>query len=137
MKKVKAKVLKYMISERRRAKIKIIINEVPLSKNKYVNMNWAKRRKYKELISWKMMIISSEARSPNFKKAIIIFDIYFKTKRRRDVANYLGGGLISWLDALVSLCIIADDSHDVIGQPIVNFYIDKANPRTEIIIERR
>ena len=100
-------------------------------------MHWAKRRKYKELISWKMMIISSEARSPNFKKAIIIFDIYFKTKRRRDVANYLGGGLISWLDALVSLCIIADDSHDVIGQPIVNFYIDKANPRTEIIIERR
>ena len=67
----------------------------------------------------------------------IVFDIYFKVKRRRDIQNYLGGGLIGWLDALVDAEIIADDSADCIGQPIVNFHIDKANPRTEITIEGR
>jgi hypothetical protein len=51
------------------------------------------------------------------------------------VANYLGGGLISWLDVLVDKGLIADDSWDCIGQPIVNFNIDKVNPRTEIIIK--
>jgi len=137
MKKVKAKVLKYMISERRRAKIKIIINEVPLSKNIYVNMHWAKRKEYKELTGWKIMIATSEIESSCFKKATVTFDIYFKDKRRRDVSNYLGGGLIAWLDVLVNQNIIADDSYDVIGQPIVNFYIDKANPRTEILITER
>jgi len=53
------------------------------------------------------------------------------------VSNYLGGGLIAWLDALVDLKIIADDCNDCIGQPVVNFHIDKARPRTEIIIEGR
>ena len=72
-----------------------------------------------------------------YQKAKVTFDIYFKVNRRRDLQNYLGGGLIAWLDALVSLCIIKDDSYDCIGQPIVNFYIDKANPRTEITIEGR
>jgi hypothetical protein len=51
------------------------------------------------------------------------------------VANYLGGGLISWLDVLVDKGLIVDDSWDCIGQPIVNFSIDKDNPRTEIIIK--
>jgi len=130
-----------MLSERRRAKIKIIINEVPLSKNKYVNMHWAKRAKYKEMIDW--LICSKTLNTYYFKsyfllrKSKITFDIYFKTNRRRDVQNYVGGGLIAWLDALVKAEIIADDSNDCIGQPIVNFHIDKANPRTEIIIEGR
>jgi len=137
MKKVKAKVLKYMINERRRAKIKIIINEVPLSKNKYVNMHWAKRRSYKNDISWLVMRGIVKRIKSKYKKAKIVFDIYFKTNRKRDVQNYLGGGLIVWLDALVDHNIIADDSYIVIGQPIVNFHIDRANPRTEIIIEGR
>ena len=72
-----------------------------------------------------------------YKKAKIVFNIYFKTNRKRDVQNYLGGGLIAWLDALVDHNIIADDSNDVIGQPIVNFHVDKNNPRTEITIEGR
>ena len=114
--------------------MKIIINEVPLSKNLYVNMHWAKRSKYKEVISW---LISIQKPRSWYMRVVITFDIYFKTKRKRDVQNYLGGGLIAWLDALVDLNIIVDDSYNVIGQPLVNFYIDKTNPRTEIIIERR
>ena len=82
-----------------------------------------------------MIFYLCDIKKYDFKKAKVTFDIYFETNRRRDVANYLGGGLISWLDALVSLCIIADDSYNVIGQPSVKFNIDKDNPRTEIEIK--
>ena len=116
--------------------MKLIINEVPISKNVYVNQHWSKRKQYKEYIEW-LIFEKCDKKLHAFKKATITFNIYFKSNRRRDVANFLGGGLISWLDALVSLCIIKDDNYDVIGQPIVNFYVDKVNPRTEItIIER-
>ncbi|MDD5219821.1 MAG: hypothetical protein PHV11_04545, partial [Candidatus Bipolaricaulis sp.] len=70
-----------------------------------------------------------------YSKAKITIDIYFKTNRRRDVANYLGGGLIAWLDTFVDVGIIADDNYECIGQPGVNFYVDKDNPRTEITIK--
>ena len=106
---------------------------MPLNKNEYLDFGYKnhnaikrKRKEYKEWIEWLI-----------FEKATITFDIFFKVKRNRDKANYLGGGLISWLDALVSLSIIADDNSDCIGQPIVNFFVDKANPRTEITIEGR
>ena len=114
--------------------MKLTINEVPISKNEYINMHWAKRKKYKEWIEWLIFEKANLQELHTYQKAKVTFDIYFKTKRRRDVQNYVGGGLISWLDALVSLCIIADDCYDCIGQPMVNFYIDKANPRTEITI---
>jgi len=107
---------------------------VPLSKNEYVNMHWAKRKAYKDGIFWLIEGELANRKRPKYNKANIAFNIYFKTNRRRDVANYLGGGLIAWLDALVSLSIIADDNSDCIGQPIVNFYVDKARPRTEILI---
>ena len=81
------------------------------------------------------MLASSKVKSSIFKKATVIFDIYFKINRRRDIQNYLGGGLVAWLDAMVNLEIIKDDSADCIGQPKVNFHIDKNNPRTEITIE--
>ena len=97
----------------------------------------AKRKKYKEWIEWLIFEKCRLCELHHYKKATVTFDIYFKVNRRRDLQNYLGGGLISWLDALVSLCVLADDSYDVIGQPIVNFYIDKANPRTEITLEGR
>jgi len=110
---------------------------VPLPKNKYVNLHWTKRRKYKESIEWPIFEKVLAWGLHYYEKYTVTFDIYFKTNRRRDVANYLGGGLISWFDVLVDLKLIADDSNEVIGQPIVNFHIDKANPRTEIIIEGR
>ena len=118
--------------------MKIIINEIPLSKNLYVNQHWSKRKEYKELIAWLIyeQIYCIEDRI-TYQKATVTFDIYFKDKRRRDVANYLGGGLISWLDVLVDLKLIEDDCYDCIGMPFLFFHIDKANPRTEITIEGR
>ncbi len=115
--------------------MKIVVPEVPLSKNKYINLHWAKRSLYKKRIFW-LIYKETNLNKYTFKKARVTFNIYFKAKRRRDTQNYLGGGLIAWLDALVSNDIIADDCYDCIGQPVVNFYIDKDNPRTEIEIYR-
>ena len=123
----------------------IIIDETPLSKNSYVNMHWASRREYKEEISWliyeqKMFEKSIKPREYAdlpYDKASINIDIFFKDKRKRDVANYMGGGLIAWLDVLVDLQYIKDDNYDCIGQPQITFNIDKDYPRTEIRIERR
>ena len=123
----------------------IIIDETPISKNKYVNMHWASRREYKERISWliyeqKMFEKSIKPREYAelpYNKASINIDIFFKDKRKRDVANYIGGGLIAWLDVLVDLGYIKDDNYDCIGQPLISFNIDKEYPRTEIKIERR
>jgi len=98
-------------------------------------MHWAKRRSYKNDIQWLVMRGIARRIKSTYKKAKVTFDIYFKVNRKRDIQNYLGGGLIAWLDALVDQQIILDDNSDCIGQPIVNFHIDKANPRTEIIIE--
>jgi len=113
---------------------------VPLSKNKYIKLHWSKRKKYQERIANDIYYTAYKVvdmKSGTYKKATIRFDIYFKVNRKRDIQNYLGGGLIEWLDALVYLNIIDDDNSDCIGQPIVNFHIDKTNPRTEITIEGR
>ena len=123
----------------------IIIEEVPLSKNQYVNLHWASRAKYTERIAWLMQEQKSFEKliKPDvyaelpYAKAKITFDIFFKSKRRRDIANYIGGGLISWLDCLVDLGFIKDDSYDCIGQPQISFNIDRDFPRCEIRIERR
>jgi len=123
--------------------MKLIIDEVPLSKNEYINLHWSVRMIYKDMISWliyeqhkKLMNNNVEDDIGDFAENVTItFHIYFKTKRRRDVQNYLGGGLIAWLDALVDQQVINDDCYDCIGQPLVTFNIDKANPRTEIVIK--
>ena len=108
-------------------------------------MHWASRREYKERISWliyeqKMFEKSIKPREYAelpYAKANINIDIFFKDKRKRDVANYIGGGLISWLDVLVDLGYIKDDNYDCIKQSLISFNIDKEYPRTEIRIERR
>ena len=123
----------------------IIISETPISKNRYVNLHWSKRAKYKEKISWLIyeQMMFEKSIKPNvyaelpYAKAKITFDIFFKTKRRRDIQNYMGGGLISFLDCLVDLGFIKDDNYECIGQPIITFNVDKECERTEIRIERR
>ena len=123
--------------------MELTINEVPLSKNVYIKLHWSKRKIYQDMVGWliyeqhkKLMNSDVEDDIGDFAENVTVtFNIYFKTKRRRDVQNYLGGGLIAWLDALVDQQIIMDDCYDCIGQPLVTFNIDKANPRTEIVIE--
>jgi len=120
--------------------MKVIIKTLPLSKNKYSNICWQARGRYKKDISkeiyYEMLSQNTykNIKAP-LKKAEITFKMYFRTNARRDSANYLGGGLISVLDSLVDLGVIIDDNHKVIGNPKVEIYKDKENPRMEIIIE--
>jgi len=121
----------------------MIIDKVPMSKNKYVNQHWAKRRQYKDGILLKMEeqmeleigLNPSAYKGLPYKQCKVVFTIFFDSKRRRDVHNYVGGGLVSWLDCMVDLKIIEDDCWDVIGQPLVFFDYDKEFPRTEILVE--
>lgn len=121
----------------------IILDECPVSKNKYTNFHWSKRKQYKERMSWLIYEAKNfgESNEPKeykgipFEKAKITFNIYFKTHRKRDAQNYLGGGVIAILDALVDLGFIVDDNYDVINCPVVAFDIDKDFPRCEILIE--
>jgi len=62
---------------RRRSKTKLIINEVPLSKNEYVNMHWAKRKAYKDGIFWLIEGELANRKRPKYNKANIAFNIYF------------------------------------------------------------
>ena len=115
----------------------ITIKSLPLSKNKYVNMCWQARGRYKKDIHKEIYyeMIKQDLRNSTkepLKKAKIAFRLYFKTNRRRDSANYLGGGIISILDSLVDIGVIIDDNHEVIGNPKVELYIDKNDPRCEI-----
>ena len=122
----------------------VIVNEVPLSKNQYVNLHWSKRKKYKahimdQLQSWKEFEEATEEEGYKelpYKKARISITIFFKTHRKRDAQNYEGGGLISWIDCLVDLGYIKDDCWDCIKQPLITFDFDSEYPRTEISIER-
>lgn len=122
----------------------MILDEVPWSKNKYVNAHWKTRSNYKERIMWIMFEAREfgknnepkEYKEIPYKKAKLIFNIYFKTHRKRDVHNYIGGGLISWIDSLVDLGFIEDDCWDCIGQPRISFNYDNEYPRTEIQIEK-
>ncbi len=123
----------------------IILDECPVSKNTYTNWHWNTRRLYKERISWiiyefkmfEQSIKPDVYKQLPYDKAKITIDIFFKTKRKRDIQNYMGGGIIAILDVLVDLKFIKDDSYECIGQPQVTFNIDKDCERTEIRIERR
>lgn len=120
----------------------ITIKSLPISKNEYVNMCWQARGRYKKAIGKELyyeMInqkLYNNTKAP-LEKARITFKLYFKTNRRRDSANYLGGGIITILDSLVDMGVIIDDNHKVVGNPTVELYVDKENPRMEIEIEGR
>lgn len=113
----------------------VTIKSLPISKNKYVNMCWQARGRYKKSIRREIyyeMLRQNIRNYKTFNKAKITFKLYFGTNRRRDSANYLGGGIIAILDSLVDLGVIIDDNHKVIGNPKVELYTDKDNPRCEI-----
>ena len=112
----------------------ITIKSLPISKNKYVNMCWQARGRYKKEVHKEVYYsaLSQDVWRAKYNKAKITFRLYFKTNRRRDSANYSGGGIIAILDSLVDIGVIVDDNHKVIGNPIVELYVDKEDPRCEI-----
>lgn len=119
------------IKERR---MKIIINEIPPTNNKYMgnSHNFNEYRREKERWHWLIKGAINGAQKPKIPlvRAIVNITYYFKDKRRRDPDNYSGKML---LDPLVREGILKDDSFDVVTL-VLDGKVDKHNPRTEIEI---
>jgi Holliday junction resolvase RusA-like endonuclease len=113
--------------------LKITINDIPPSNNKYIgnSHNFNEYRKEKERWHWLIKLaISRGIHKPNkpFERAVVKITYYFKDKIRRDPDNYSGKML---LDPLVREGILIDDSFSVITL-VLDGKVDKDNPRTEI-----
>ena len=114
--------------------IKIIINEIPPTNNKYMgnSHNFNEYRREKERWHWLIKVAINKAQKPRLPlvRATVNITYYFKDKRRRDPDNYSGKML---LDPLVREGILKDDSFDVVTL-VLGGKVDKHNPRTEIEI---
>lgn len=114
--------------------MKIIINEIPPTNNKYIgnSHNFNEYRREKERWHWLIKGAINGAQKPKLPlvRAIVNITYYFKDKRRRDPDNYSGKML---LDPLVKEGILKDDSFDVVTL-VLDGKVDKHNPRTEIEI---
>ena len=114
--------------------VKIIINEIPPTNNKYMgnSHNFNEYRREKERWHWLIKGAINRAQKPKnpLVRATVNITYYFKDKRRRDPDNYSGKML---LDPLVREGILKDDSFDVVTLVLVG-KVDKNNPRTEIEI---
>ena len=113
--------------------IKYIIDDIPPSNNKFIGRTnkweYQKIKKYwAEQIFWKCR----PKPMPPIEKARVTLIYFFPTHTRRDPDNYSGKML---LDGLVKAQILTDDSFNYIELVLKADY-DKANPRTEIIIEK-
>lgn len=114
--------------------VKITINEIPPSNNKYMgnSHNFNEYRREKERWHWLIRAAINRAQKPKnpLARATVNITYYFKDKRRRDPDNYSGKML---LDPLVKEGILKDDSFDVVTL-VLDGRVDKHNPRTEIEI---
>lgn len=115
--------------------MKLIIYQIPPTNNKYIgnSRNYNEYRKTKE--KWHRLVLAaileSEAKPKNpLEKAIVKITYFFPDNRRRDLDNYSGKML---LDPLVKEGVIVDDSFQHI-KLLLEAYVDKGNPRTEIEI---
>lgn len=113
--------------------MKIVINEIPPSNNKYMGKtyNYHQYQKEKEHWHWLIKCAIKERPKKPIEKAIIHITYYFKDKRSRDPDNYSGKML---LDPLVREGVLIDDSFSVVTLVLSAGY-DKNEPRTEIEIE--
>lgn len=122
--------------------IKLIINDIPPSNNKFMGRGtrYVQSIQYQEeKQKWEWLVLAAVKKAKvikgvrlalPFAHAEVKITYYFKDKRRRDPDNYSGKFL---LDGLVRAGIIKDDSFSNIDL-ILKGNVDKENPRTEIEI---
>ena len=113
--------------------MKIVINEIPPSNNKYMGntYNYAVYQREKQRWHWLIKCAIKERPKKPLEKAVVHITYYFKNRIRRDPDNYSGKML---LDPLVREGILVDDSFDAVTLMLDGDY-DKNNPRTEIEIK--
>jgi len=113
--------------------IQISFDRVIPSRNELENCARGKKTRIKEW--WQK---ETEKRLEGYKKdyyeMIVIFKVYFKVKRNRDIDNYMASlGVKGIIDGIVSSGLIPDDSEEYLNYS-VDPLIDKENPRTEVRI---
>ena len=70
----------------------------------------------------------------HFAYLIVLIKVYFKTKRARDIDNYMSSiGVKGIIDGIVQIGIIPDDDAAHLNYS-VDLLIDSKEPRTEVIL---
>mgnify|MGYP000886526789 FL=1 len=116
--------------------VKLIINEIPPSNNKYMGRGSAKYQAFEyqaEKQRWAGLIMGALKKKLNkpMRKAKVRITYFFPDKRRRDPDNYSGKFI---LDGLTKAGLIEDDSFANISLELYGRH-DKENPRTVIELE--
>lgn len=117
--------------------MKIVINDIPPSNNKFMGNGSVKKQAhvYQDVKKqWAMLIRLAVGRNKPkaaIERAIVTITYYFPNRIRRDPDNY-SGKFIN--DGLVRAGVLKDDSFSNINLILKGDY-DKDNPRTEIEIK--
>lgn len=114
--------------------MKITINEIPPSNNKYLGKKDKQWEYQREKEKWHWLVKAAIKKRPKqaYTKAVVRITYFFRDKRPRDPDNYSGKFI---LDALVKERIIVDDNFDVIKLVLNKGGVDKTNPHTVVEIE--
>ena len=112
--------------------MKITINAIPPSNNKYMGRmdDFKTYQGEKQKWHWLIKAAISEKPPKPIEKALVRITYFFPDRRRRDPDNYSGKFI---LDPLVREWILKDDSFAHIQLELAAG-MDKDNPRTEIFI---
>lgn len=92
----------------------------------------AAAKRYKRLA---LLATEEAANGMTWERATIMARFYHKTKRRRDDVNHLAM-LKSAYDGVVMAGLLPDDDREHLRTIGAEFYIDKKNPRVELVFTR-
>jgi len=92
----------------------------------------AAAKRYKRLA---LLATEEAANGMTWERATILARFYHKTKRRRDDVNHLAM-LKSAYDGVVMAGLLPDDDREHLRTIGAEFYIDKKNPRVELVFTR-
>ena len=117
--------------------LKIVIDEIPPTNNKYMgnSRNFNEYRHEKERWHWmiKAALCGVQKPSTPWEKVVVMVTYYFKDNRRRDIYDNYAPKFL--LDPLVREGIIYDDCWQCCKVEL-DADVDNNNPRTEIQIRR-
>lgn len=117
--------------------VKLIINDIPPSNNKFMGNGSVKKQahEYQNIKKqWAILIRLAVGRNKPkeaIEKAIVTITYFFPNRIRRDPDNY-SGKFIN--DGLVKAGVLVDDSFNNVELRLIGNY-DKDDPRTEIEIK--
>lgn len=110
----------------------MIPREPPPSLNQMQRMHWARRKQIRDLWAEEIAVAAMEAGRPRFRRAQILLRLFYRTNRRRDLDNAIGGPAKVILDGLKDAGVIEDDNVRAVRlmPPVID--VDRNNPRVEI-----